>query len=488
MSSSKTTTLGCLGLTVAAVLVHGYHLGTDDGAIWVPTIKKAADPSLYPFGAEFFLHHANLSLFPMLLGRFTRLTHLSSDAVIFGCHIAGIFLLLLAGWKLLSACFESERARWAGVALLAGLLSVPVAGTALVIMDPYVTSRTLSTPLALFAIASLLSGQVRRALLCLAACFLVHPQMSMYAGVLMGFMELHRRRVEVLEPAPAFGMLSLAWLPWDFAPAHDAARTALLSRTYFFVSNWTWYEWLGVIAPLAILWVVVKLPIRGARPVVDGLSLSTIQYALLFTAAGLLLVSSPHLENYTRLQPMRAFQLVYIILFLIAGAIAGEYLLKGHRWRWLALFAPLAAGMWLLAYLTFPASDHVELPGAAPRGPWYSAFLWVRDHTPKNAVFAMHPDYLLAPGEDMHGFRAVAERSALADRVKDSGAVSLFPDLAPKWDNQVKAQTGWDRFSELDFKRLAHDYRVTWVVTRYPAAGLDCPYTNAVLAVCRIQK
>ena len=41
-------------ITALAVLVHGYHLGVDDAAIYVPAIKRVADPTLYPFGAEFF--------------------------------------------------------------------------------------------------------------------------------------------------------------------------------------------------------------------------------------------------------------------------------------------------------------------------------------------------------------------------------------------------------------------------------------------------
>ena len=152
------------------------------------------------------------------------------------------------------------------------------------------------------------------------------------------------------------------------------------------------------------------------------------RFGLVFTAAGMLLASSPHFENYTRLQPMRAFHLVYVVMFLVTGAVAGEYLLKNRAWRWVALFAPLAAGMWVVGWQAFPSSPHLEWPGATPRGEWGSAFRWVRDHTPKDAVFALDPDYLLLPGEDMHGFRAVAERSVLADRVKDSGVVSLFPN------------------------------------------------------------
>jgi hypothetical protein len=90
-------------------------------------------------------------------------------------------------------------------------------------------------------------------------------------------------------------------------------------------------------------------------------------------------------------------------------------------------------------------------------------------------------------GEDQHGFRAVAERSMLADNVKDSGVVSLFPQLADEWKREVEAQGGWDRFRRSDFDKLARHYPVSWVLTRAPGpAGLVCPYQNRELAVCRI--
>jgi hypothetical protein len=479
----------CSGLALAAVFVHGYHQGTDDAAIWVPAIKKIADPTLYPFGDEFFQMHSHHSLFPWLVGWFIRLTRLPSDVVIFLCHVLGVFLLLLAAWRLLSACFEHDYACWAGVSLLAATLSVPVAGTALPIMDPYLTSRSLSTPFALFAIAWYLLDRPGRSVTWLAACALIHPQMSLYAGALLGSMELSRRRVAVPQPVPVFGMLLLFWLPlpWDLAPASGAAREALLSRTYFFVSNWTWYEWLGILAPLALLWWSTRVLIAGTRPPLGDLTRNLVRFGLLFTAVGVLLVSSPRLENYNRLQPMRAFHLVYIIFFLIGGALLGEYVLQRKPWRWFALFAPLALGMGLASQEVFPRSPHVEWPGAAPQGDWITAFRWVRDHTSKDAVFAMDPGYLLLPGEEMHGFRAMAERSALADRVKDSGAVSLFPQLAVDWDQQVRAQSGWERFSLDDFQQLARRYSVTWIVTlRSSQAALDCPFQDATVEVCRI--
>jgi hypothetical protein len=89
--------------------------------------------------------------------------------------------------------------------------------------------------------------------------------------------------------------------------------------------------------------------------------------------------------------------------------------------------------------------------------------------------------------EDMHGFRVMAERSMLADAVKDSGAVSMFPPLAEKWLEQVHAQNNWKQFQLSDFQRLHASYGVDWVVLQQPGtAGLQCRYQNSAVMVCRI--
>ena len=43
----------------------------------------------------------------------------------------------------------------------------------------------------------------------------------------------------------------------------------------------------------------------------------------------------------------------------------------------------------------------------------------------------MDPNYLAAPGEDYHSFRALAERSQLADAIKDTAVVTKVPELGP---------------------------------------------------------
>jgi hypothetical protein len=92
------------------------------------------------------------------------------------------------------------------------------------------------------------------------------------------------------------------------------------------------------------------------------------------------------------------------------------------------------------------------------------------------------------PGEDYHGFRALAERSVLADEIKDAGMAARVPSLAPRWLREVEAQSSWRSFQRPDFLRLKAEFEVDWVVLQSPGvAGLPCPYQNSQVMVCQVE-
>ena len=123
-----------------------------------------------------------------------------------------------------------------------------------------------------------------------------------------------------------------------------------------------------------------------------------------------------------------------------------------------------------------------------PKNPWAQAFAWVRQNTPSDALFALDPDYMRISGEDVIGFRCLAQRSRLADTVKDGGVVSMFPPLANEWWEQVQAQRPWKNFRAGDFDTLHSRYGVNWVVLQQPGGdGLACPYANFAVRVCRLK-
>ncbi|HYT21373.1 MAG TPA: hypothetical protein VEW05_14235, partial [Candidatus Polarisedimenticolia bacterium] len=85
-------------------------------------------------------------------------------------------------------------------------------------------------------------------------------------------------------------------------------------------------------------------------------------------------------------------------------------------------------------------------------------------------------------------FRALAERSALADYVKDPSVATQVPRLAPRWLEEVKAQEGWPHFQAADFQRLKNRFGVNWVVLESNGpSGMGCPYQNELLRICRIE-
>jgi hypothetical protein len=400
---------------------------------------------------------------------------------------AAIFLLLLACWELSGLLFPSARARWGAVCLIAALLTVPVAGTALYIMDQYLNPRNLAAFAGIFAVARTLEKKYVRALLWLAFAASVHPLMWTFPFsfcVLVLVLDKFQNRRQTL----AAGIVSLAWLKIPLAPmASPAYHEAAKLHGYHYIQNWAWYEWLGIAAPLLLFWWFARLARRRQWTTLERVCRAFVVYGLIFLVAALVVDLPARFESLARLQPLRSLHLLYIVMFLVIGGLLGEYVLKNRLWRWLLLFVPLCAGMFLAQRSLFPASAPVEWPGAAPRNPWAQAFVWIQHNTPVNAVFALDPQYMHLAGEDEIGFRCLAERSRLADAIKDNGVVSMFPPLAEEWWSQVQAQTPWKKFQAEDFARLKSKYGVSWVVVQQPGvAGMDCPYQNAAVRVCQL--
>jgi hypothetical protein len=468
-------------LTLGALLVHGYHPWVEDAEIYLPGVEKILQPQLFPFNAQFFQSHAQLTLFPNLIAASVRLSHLPLNAVLFFWQLTSIFLLLMACWELISQCFADSRARWAGVAMVAALLTLPVAGTALYIMDQYINPRNLVAFAVIFAIAKVIDRKYFQAGLFLLFAAAIHPLMSVFAlsycAVLICIREFDRR------------LATLALLPFgiSFEPPSQAYHQVALSHSYFYLLQWHWYEWLGVIVPLALLWWFCRIARARKSRNLELLCRALIVYEFVYVVVGVVLSIPARFESVARLQPMRSLYLLYVLFFLFAGGLLGEYVFKNRAWRWAVLFVPVCAGMFLVQRDLFPASAHVEWPGVTSTNQWVEAFQWVRANTPRDAIFALDPWYMHIPGEDENGFEAIAQRSMLADAVKASGAVSMFPAMADEWLRQMQAQTGWSKFQAQDFRRLQAQYGVSWVVLQRPGiAGLECPYRNAAVLVCKV--
>jgi hypothetical protein len=292
-----------------------------------------------------------------------------------------------------------------------------------------------------------------------------------------------RRGEQQAAVAGAFAPMGIS-----FDAPTPAYHQAALRHDFHYVVKWTWYQWVGIFGPLVALLYIGRVA-RAQRMENAALVCRALVPLVLVSLAGALILDIPaRFEALARFQPLRSLHLTYVLLFILVGGMLGQFVLKRSVARWLLLFVPLCAGLWAVQLQDFPASAHIEWPGVRNGNAWVQAFEWIRDNTPREAYFALNPLHMDIPAEDVHGFRAIAERGMLADVVKDSGAVSMFPGLADEWWEQVSAQEKWNTFQAADFERLKTRYGVDWVVVQQPGvAGLDCLYQNSAVQVCQVR-
>ncbi len=480
--------------TIFAFCLQGYHPGAEDDGIYLSAVKHDLDPSLYPFNAGFLTLQLQATIFDTAVAGFTRLLHLPVAYACFLLQLSAIALLLLGCWRIAAFCFPGLRAPLAAVLTVACLLSLSVAGTALYIADEHLHPRTLATDAILFAVAAMQRGKRMQAAVLLVLALLFHPLMAMFGISFCIVYAASRGLAQHFDTADhAWSKIDtgrIAALPgsWLFRPVTPEWREALQQHTYYFPRSWEWYEWLGALAPPLLLSLLARLGRRRGNLPFLHLAVATACYTVAQLAIALAMLLPPALVRLTPLQPMRFLHLTFVLMAVLAGAALGEYVLQQRVARWLLVFLPLAVGNGYAQRLRYPATPNLELPWTAAGNEWLRTFAWVRGHTARDAVFALDPRYLALPGNDNHSFRALAERSSLADDLKDAAVVTQVPQLAATWVAQHQAQEGWTRWTAADFHHLADTTPARWVIVALPQAqGLACPYASGTLAVCRLK-
>jgi hypothetical protein len=469
-------------LAVLGVLIAGYHPGAEDDGVYLAAIKHDLNSALFPHDSEFFTVQLQATIFDKLIAGSVRLTRLPLGYVTLAWHYLAILLVLSGCWRISCRCFVETHARWAAVSLVTVLLTLPVAGSALYLVDQNLHPRALATAAMLAAIVATLDRRywIAGGLLLLAVA--IHPIMASFGISFCLFLGWRQPTLNTTSLG-----LALAPLGWIFEPTSVAWRAAAQTRDYYFLGRWEWYEWLGVLAPFVFLWWFRAIGKRQSATLAH-LATRLAIYGIFQLLVALIVMATRTFERLWPLQPMRYLHLLYLMFAVLGGGLLGQKALKTHWWRWLALFVPLAAGMFYAQRRTYPASSHLELRGTHSRDPWVDAFLWIRAHTPVDSYFALGPDYMQRPGEDYHGFRALAERSVLADAGKDSAVATQVPRLASRWFDEVEAQRGWEQFGAPEFQRLKSRFGVNWVVVEQPGPpDLQCPYENSVVRVCRLE-
>jgi hypothetical protein len=473
--------LRTLAVASLILLVHGYHYGVEDEAIYLPAVKQILNPLLYPHDSRFFAAQTGFTAFPALMAFLSRGSHLPVPATFFLVYCLSVVAFVWVLGLLAAKIFPEARSRWAAVLVPCALWTMPVAGTALFIMDQHLHPRNLETIALLAAVLAVLEGRIAIATAALTVAAAIHPLMALYGASLVVMFAKRGWALHLV--GLAIGIpLAWYWLP-PMAPAWRQA-----ANSYYFLSQWEWYEWLGIVGPLVILAACGRWA-RARAPDVARVVQALVRFGVFYLLVGLLFSYVPRFAQLAALQPMRCLQPIYLFLGFFAGGIL--VLRLGRQLAVLVvLFLGLCGGMFYAQLAEFPASPHVEWPGLKPSNEWLLAYDWIRQNTPVTAYFAMDPRYMERPGADFHGFRGLAERSALADQIEDKAVASLSPSLAEEWWTETEAQRDWSRFDSHALERLRVRFGVDWVLLELgnpPRLGrLECPYENGRLRVCRI--
>jgi len=477
-------------------LVMGYHPGAEDNEVYLPAIKADLNTSLFPHDAVFFQLQMRTSVFPHLMAHSVAMTGMPLEWAELLWQLASIFMILWACWSVVCQLFEEAEARWAGLAMVAAMFTLPVAGTGLYIVDQYLHPRAMATALILFGVSRILSGKGWQSVPLLVLGTVLHPLMgalgiSFCCILALTLFEPLQTRLRALRVGPVSNSSATvaAFLPLGsvFHPPSqiwlEIARNRHLLRLY----QWEWYEWLGAIAPLLLFALVAYVAHRRRETKLARFATAICVYGVFQMAVAMIVLGPKSLIGLSALEPMRFLHLIYVLLMLVGGAYLGRHVLQRKAWRWAVLLILANGGMFIAQRQLFAGTEHLELPERSSANPWLQAFTWIRQNTPGDAYFALDPNYLAAPGEDYHGFRALAERSQLADNIKDRSMVTLVPELCEEWDRQVKAQQGWAHFQLTDFERLKAQFGVNWVVVSYPPpGGLACRWHNDAVSVCQV--
>jgi hypothetical protein len=217
-----------LAFSFAGLAVMGYHPGIEDDGVYLSAVKANLNPALYPHDSEFFRVQLEATFFDKWVAGFVRWTGIPVAATELLWQFASIALIIAGCWSIAHFLFAEARAQWAGVGLVAAMFTLPVAGTALYLVDQHLHPRNVATALILLAVSRILAGKRWQAVPLLLLSCMLHPIMAALGISFCFFLTM-----ALLEPVQVWlrslrqslaVAVPLGWLfepptkPWRLAP------------------------------------------------------------------------------------------------------------------------------------------------------------------------------------------------------------------------------------------------------------------------------
>lgn len=326
--------------------------------------------------APFVEGHARLSIFSHVLAAPAQFLHIPLDALLLIAYIASVVLFLVACHRLAIRLFHSQWEQWGGVLLPAVCFTIPVAGTSLLLMDPYVTACSFSTPLSILAVASCLNRSWKWMTVWTVLTIALRPLMGVYlicSLAVLCLVEMQREALAVRLCVAGFLLCGvIAWISQYFAISPDYRRV-VATHGYLFLSTWHWY---GLIAPVILMGIVAnRCELESAM---GKLAAACMLMDITSYLSALCFVHSGHPDILARLQPLRSFHMIYCAGAVMLGGFLVSWFWTRGIWVGCGCFAIAFFGMSVADHQSYPESSRIELPGMAVTNPWEQAFLWVR--------------------------------------------------------------------------------------------------------------
>ena len=237
--------------------------------------------------------------------------------------------------------------------------------------------------------------------------------------------------------------------------------------TYYYIYKWTWYEWLGALAPLVFFWVLWRIARKRGETLLARFAAAVFAYGVFQQVLAMAMLCPSSLVRLTPLQPMRYLHLLYFLFMMTAGACWGN-LSEAKRVALGGVPACLQRLHVCLAAGGFGGSEHLELPGRAPANPWLQAFAWIRRIRRRTRTSRWIRT--MGAGRRLSRVSRAGRAQPTGRCGEGRGGGDAGAGAGAGVGEPGAAQQGWRNFKLADFERLKDEFGVDWVLVSYSSA------------------
>ncbi len=512
------------GLSLLAIVMHGYFFGVSDQEIFIPYILKLNNPDLFGNDLLFTQNSFGASVF------YRVITILISQLGLQGTFIIGYFIFQFIFFQALYrlALYLTKNQTMAIASLLPFLLPKFIGGTANFTYDTFFGHRSVGIIFFVFYLTYLLKKNYTKAVIIASIGLWIHPlsiipNILLLPALIVSDKNIHRFKtlihtclIFLLFTAP-FIYLSKSNVLNNFSNLFDEKWFSIIKSrdNYLFITTWSLTGWaaLGLyLVPLVMFikkldkymgYIVIKILIISLAIfianafILDVLRIPAIaQFQLvrsimpiaylgliltsyfLFTKRFLQLVLGLFAFITLSINAFMAFLVLTTIYFISTIAIIRQTTIAlSSRIAYIALLAILILYFIGNGYGISKIKDRLQFPKG--KSDWMDVQIWAKVNTRPQDVFLVPPDAT--------GFRIFSERPIIGD-IKDGAAVIYSPVYAKQWYKRMSKLSEYPNLDKQHVKNLKSELSFDYMVTKKgQKLNYDIVYNNSSFTVYKIE-